>query len=200
MNVEVDELSAYVEDLPELAIHSKEIKELTETLFLVSDTEIEKVQKAFVFVRDKIAHSWDVQQNEVTKTSLEVLHAGHGICYAKANLLAAILRNETIPTGFCYQRLLLMDKETGKYCIHALNAVYLHSKKRWVKLDARGNKEGIQADFDGKVEKLAFVPNSEEDEYTYPTIYVKPNSQTMITLSEATNACEMYLKDLPEII
>ena len=114
MDVEVDELSAYVEDLPEWAIHSKGIKELTETLFLVSDTEIEKVQKAFVFVRDKIAHSRDIQQNEVTKTSLEVLHAGHGICYAKANLLAAILRHGTIPTGFCYQRLLLMDKETGK--------------------------------------------------------------------------------------
>ncbi len=56
----------------------------------------------------------------------------------------------------------------------------IYTQKKWIKLDTSGNKQGIQADFDGKVEQLAFVPKVEEDEYTYPTIYVKPNSQTIL--------------------
>lgn len=200
MTVEIADRNVYLEDLPELMIHSQEISALAEKLFQTNDSELEIVRKAFLFIRDEIAHSWDIQQTEVTKTSLDVLRARHGICYVKANLLAAILRQATIPTGFCYQRLLLFDKEAGKYCLHALNAVYLQTQQKWLKLDARGDKAGIVTDFDGETEYLAFVPNIADDEWTYATIYAKPHEKTMFALEEATNISEMYRKDLPESI
>lgn len=46
-----------------------------------------------------IKHSWDVQDKRVTKTAAEVLEQGVGICWAKSNLLAALLRANGIPAG-----------------------------------------------------------------------------------------------------
>jgi len=57
-------------------------------------------------------------------------------------LLAAILRGMDIPAGICYQKLTLYDKPEDGYCIHALNSVYLKDLGKWVRIDARGNKEG----------------------------------------------------------
>ena len=91
--------------------------------------------------------SWDIQSSRVTCKASDVLYYKEGICYAKANLLAALLRSQGIPTGFCYQRLMLFDTPDKGYCIHALNAVYLASINRWIRLDARGNKPGVKAEF-----------------------------------------------------
>ena len=68
-----------------------------------------------------------------------------GICWAKSNLFAALLRANNIPAGICYQRLTLGDTPDTGYCIHALNAVYIKSINKWIRLDARGNKNGINA-------------------------------------------------------
>jgi len=105
-------------------------------------TEIEKIRAAYAFVRDEIDHSWDIQSHKVTRTASEVLEAREGICYAKSNLLAALLRAQGIPTGFCYQRLTLGATPDTGYCLHALNAVYVRGLRRWIRLDARGNKSG----------------------------------------------------------
>jgi transglutaminase-like putative cysteine protease len=67
--------------------------------------ETERVRQAFEFVRDRIQHSWDLQSPRVTCRASEVLRSGEGLCYAKAHLLAALLRIQGIPTGLCYQRL-----------------------------------------------------------------------------------------------
>ena len=76
-------------------------------------------------MRDEIKHSWDVQDKRVTKSASDVLEQGVGICWAKANLLAALLRACGIPAGICYQRLTLGDVPETGFCIHALNAVYI---------------------------------------------------------------------------
>lgn len=81
----------------------------------------------------------------MTKSATEVLEQSVGICWEKANLLAALLRARGIPAGICYQRLTLSDVPEDGFCIHALNAVYIKSLNRWIRLDARGNKEGIDA-------------------------------------------------------
>ena len=107
-------------------------------------------------MRDEIKHSWDVQDKRVTKSATEALEQGVGICWAKANLLAALLRACGIPTGICYQRLTLGDVPETGFCIHALNAVYIKSLDRWIRLDARGNKSGVDAQFDLEQERLAF--------------------------------------------
>ncbi len=54
--------------------------------------EVNLVRAIYEFVRDEIKHSWDVQDKRVTKSATEVLKQGVGICWAKANLLAALLR------------------------------------------------------------------------------------------------------------
>lgn len=200
MKLESPNLEEYLIDLPELTIHSAEIKQLRDELFCSTNNDIEKIDRAFHFVRDEIDHSWDSQNPAVTRTALEVLRAGHGICFAKANLLAALLRGAGVPTGFCYQKLLLFDKEDGRYCIHALNAVFIASCNRWVRIDGRGNKLGIEAFFDLDHEHLAFQPDNDLGELDYPIIYTKPNSLTMSTLLHATNSLDMYVNNLPDSI
>src|SRR5699024_2729666 len=110
---------------------------------LILDNEVDTVKRTYHFVRDEIKHSWDIQDRRVTARASDVLQEKVGICWAKANLLAALLRANQIPAGICYQRLTLEDTPESGYCIHALNAVYLSSLKSWIRLDARGNKEGI---------------------------------------------------------
>ncbi|MEO1299659.1 MAG: transglutaminase-like domain-containing protein, partial [Cyanobacteria bacterium J06636_16] len=61
-------------------------------------------QACFEWVRDEIHHSVDYQLNPVTCRASEVLQHKTGYCYAKSHLLAALLRANHIPTGFCCQR------------------------------------------------------------------------------------------------
>ncbi|MBL0716467.1 MAG: transglutaminase family protein [Desulfosarcina sp.] len=70
---------------------------------------------------------------------------GTGYCYSKSHLLAALLRANDIPAGLCYQRLTVSDNKPP-FCIHGLNAVYLE-QHGWYRLDARGNKSGVTAEF-----------------------------------------------------
>ena len=64
--------------------------------------EISLIKAVYEFVRDEIKHSWDIQDKRVTKSATEVLEQGVGICWAKSNLLAALLRACGIPAGICY--------------------------------------------------------------------------------------------------
>src|SRR5690625_6613712 len=87
---------------------------------------------------------------------------------------------------------MLFDTPEKRYCIHALNAVFLKSINKWIRLDTRGNKEGIDAQFSIDEEKLAFTIQEELDEKDYPIIYVEPHYKTISTLEEHTDALEMY--------
>jgi hypothetical protein len=111
-------------------------------------------QACFEWVRDEIHHSFDYQMNPVTCKASDVLKFKTGYCYAKSHLLAALLRANGIPAGFCYQRLSLY--ENGEpYSLHGFNAVYLPSIG-WYRVDARGNKQGVNAQFIPPTEQLAF--------------------------------------------
>ena len=80
---------------------------------------------AYEYVRDMISHSADISADTVTCSASEVLKAGHGICFAKSHLLAAILRSKSVPAGFCYQKLILDDETAPVLIYHGLNGVYL---------------------------------------------------------------------------
>src|SRR5690625_5139848 len=86
----------YLAELNEVDYSNPVIQEKISELFNPSQTEIEKAKVAFEFVRDEIYHSWDIQGIQVTCNASEVLSKGEGICYAKSNLLAALLRAEGI--------------------------------------------------------------------------------------------------------
>lgn len=198
MRVESYKREDYLQDLPEICLYDPLLKKLSQKLFNNTKDEIEAIQKAFLYVRDQIDHSWDIQADEVTKTSVEVLKSGHGICYAKTNLLTGLLRSVGIPTGYCYQKLRLFDDEEKRYCIHALNAVYLETSGKWIRIDARGNKSGINAQFSLDKEQLAFEPNPKLGERDYNVIFTRPNRNTMLVLDKNNQALSMYENELPD--
>lgn len=197
---ESNDLLDYLNELEVVNYHHPLIQEKIAELFYSNQTEKEKVKIAFEFVRDCIDHSWDIQSEKVTCSASEVLAEGEGICYAKSNLLAALLRSQGIPTGFCYQRLMLFDTPEQGFCIHALNAVYLRSLGKWIRLDARGNKEGIDAQFSITQEKVAFDVQTNQGEIDYPMIYVEPHHKTLSALKAHTNALKMYKNHLPDSV
>ena len=134
-----------------------------------SDAEVAK--SCFEWVRDEIKHSGDYKLNPVTCRASDVLKQGTGYCYAKSHLLAALLRANKIPAGLCYQRLSIND-DGAPYSLHGLNAVYLKDFG-WYKIDARGNKDSVDAQFTPPHEQLAF-PINDENEIDFPEILAKP--------------------------
>ena len=157
--------------------------------------ETEYIKKAFAYVRDEIRHSWDYRLNPVTCNASEVLRYKTGYCYAKSHLLAALLRAREIPVGFCYQRL-SVEGSGPPYCLHGLNAVYLENHG-WYRMDARGNKEGINAEFTPPEECLAFAGTGEL-EMVLPEIWPDPLPQIVKVLKSYKTVEEVH-DNLPDI-
>ena len=156
----------------------------------------EQIARAcFEFVRDEIKHSWDFQTNPVTCKASDVLKYGTGYCYAKSHLLAALLRANKIPTGLCYQRLTIGDKPP--FCLHGLNAVYLKDHG-WYRIDARGNKEGVSAEFTPPIEQLAF-PIVSEGESDLPEIWTEPLPVIVDVLTQYLDFQDVA-NNLPDIL
>lgn len=150
---------------------SDNILEKAKTLSNGLSSDEDVARACFEFVRDDIKHSRDFQLNPVTCKASDVLTHGTGYCYAKSHLLAALLRANNIPAGLCYQRLTL-DNGQPPFCLHGLNAVYL-KEHGWYKIDPRGNKQGVDAQFIPPKEQLAFTIEH-EGESNLPNIYSEP--------------------------
>lgn len=132
-----------------------EVRDLAARMAEGASGPVEIARRCFEWVRDEIPHSYDHQLNPVTCTASEVLRHRTGYCYAKSHLLAALLRANGIPAGLCYQRLSL--NESGPpFCLHGLNAAHL-PETGWYRLDPRGNRAGLDAQFTPPVERLAFA-------------------------------------------
>jgi len=157
--------------------------------------EEEIAKRYFEFVRDEIRHSWDHRLNPVTCKASEVLIHGTGYCYAKSHLLAALLRANGIPAGLCYQRLTI-DGNEAPFCLHGLNAVYLR-QYGWYRIDARGNKPGVIADFCPPLEKLAF-PILNPLEQDLPGIWAEPLPAVVKALTENKTVEQVY-DHLPDV-
>ena len=124
------------------------VKEKAIELREESTNSMDYIKRAYLFVRDEIPHTWDVKKTIVSKTASEVLRNKTGICWTKSCLLAALLRANGIPAGISYQKLTRADEDDSEgYIIHALNTVYIKELNRWIRLDARGNKEKVHAEF-----------------------------------------------------
>ena len=160
-------LNEYLEKSKYVNYDDSNVRNMADRLRAESVDELSLVKNTYLFVRDEISHSWDVQDKRVTVSASDVLREGVGICWAKANLLAALLRANGIPAGFSYQRLTLGDTPDTGYCIHALNTVYIKSLNKWIRLDARGNKKNVYAQFALGQERLAFPVREELGEADY---------------------------------
>ncbi|MFP5393145.1 MAG: transglutaminase-like domain-containing protein [Gammaproteobacteria bacterium] len=160
-------------------------------------TQHELVRRCFEFVRDQVKHSRDYMLGPVTCKASDVLQHGTGYCYAKSHLLAALLRANGVPTALCYQRLSCGDKG-APYCLHGLNAVHLDGHG-WYRIDARGNKPGVDAQFVPPREQLAF-PIQDEHERDLPGLYAEALPQVVDVLTTCTTVDEVArnLPDLPQ--
>jgi transglutaminase-like putative cysteine protease len=158
-----------------------------------SPTEI--ARQCFEWVRDQIHHSVDYQLNPVTLVASDVLEARTGFCYAKSHLLVALCRANAIPAGLCYQRL-QMDAQAATYCLHGLVAVLL-PLHGWYRLDPRGNRPGINAQFTPPKEQLAFAieqPGEADFQAVYPDPL--PVVVTALQTAPSTDALACNLPDL----
>ncbi len=153
------------------------------------DPEIEFALRAFEFVRDEISHSNDAGRKELCLRASDVLDKRTGLCFGKSHLLCALLRASGIPAGLCYQYLRLDENDdSSPLILHGLNAVYFASLGRWIRLDARGNKEGVDAQFSLDEEKLAFQVRPGLGETDLPFIFPRPDLGVISVLKQFETA------------
>ena len=188
------DLSGYLQHSMIIDWQHGSIRDLSAELRSVNDTDGQFAEKAFLWVRDQVSHSWDRGQGPVTCIASDVLRFRTGFCYAKSHLLAALLRAGGVPAGLCYQRLRLED---GRYCLHGLNAVFLQ-EYGWYRIDPRGNKAGVHARFCPPVEALAYHSDG-EGERILPEILAFPleNVVTALTVNRTIEDLDAHLPDLP---
>ena len=197
LKLEFSNLDAYLESSDVINCKQIEICETAIQLSHAEPTEIAKAKRIYEFVRDQISHTFDIQGEIVTCTASEVLQYRQGIYFAKSHLLAAMLRSVGIPTGLCYQRLVCEQEQGPEFTLHGLNAIYLVSLDRWVRVDARGNKPGVQAELCLEKEMLAFPIRAELNETEYSIICAKPNTNVITALQNSTTGTEL-IQQLPD--
>lgn len=195
MQVIVPPLTAYLSSSYYIDFDHPHVAEKAQQLAREHGGEMELAKACFEFVRDDIQHSWDFRKNPVTCKASDVLVHGTGYCYAKSHLLAALLRANNIPAGLCYQRL-SVGTAGAPYCLHGLNAVYLNDFG-WYRVDARGNKPGVSAQFTPPQEQLAFAIK-ELQERDLPEIWAEPMPIVVATLERYSTVAEIY-ENLPDI-
>ena len=186
-------MQAYLSATDIIDWQNPNIQQLAQQLAESNPNAIAKA--CFEWVRDNIDHSSDYQKNPVTCRASEVLAHRTGYCFAKSHLLAGLLRANSIPTGFCYQRLSVFDNG-APYSLHGFNAVYL-DRYGWYRIDARGNKSGVNAQFTPPQEQLAFSINFPE-EIDYQHVLAEPLPQVVQALL-TYHTWDELLHNLPDL-
>jgi transglutaminase-like putative cysteine protease len=173
------------------------ILEVAQEISFKKTTEEAIAKACFEWVRDRIHHSVDYQMNPVTCRASDVLKYKTGYCFAKSHLLAALLRANQIPAGFCYQRLSI-DDQGAPYCLHGFNAVHL-PKFGWYRIDARGDRQGVRSQFTPPQEQLAYQVRLPE-EADFQSILTEPLLAVVDVLNSYQTWDEVlrHLPDLPQ--
>ncbi len=197
MYPEADDVSEYLVSDAIIDWESPAVREKALELTGSLSDEVAKARCLYEWVRDNISHTADAGLDIVTCRASEVLHHGTGICFAKSHLLAALLRAVNIPAGFCYQVLRLDPPVDNEPVLHGFNAIYLAILDKWIRVDARGNTNGINAQFNIKKEQLAFAMDPSADEFIYETIFAVPVESVVSRLKMYKTRSELWL-DLPQ--
>ncbi|MFQ4138197.1 transglutaminase-like domain-containing protein [Nodosilinea sp. PGN35] len=172
-----------------------EVLRLAQQLSSGRETPTAIAKACFEWVRDEIHHSVDCQMNPVTWRASDVLKHKTGYCFAKSHLLAALLRANQIPAGFCYQRLSI-DDQGAPYSLHGFNAIHL-PEFGWYRVDPRGNKAGVNAQFTPPREQLAYRTQI-SGEVDFQAILAEPLQIVVDALQSQTTWDDM-LRHLPDI-
>lgn len=103
---------------------------------------------------------------------------------------------DVIPGGQIGKGGIVIDKTASVLVYHGLNGVFVRELQRWIRLDARGNKNGVDAQFSLEKERLAFSIRSESGEYDGLVVYPKPGKNIVKALSVHKTRTELW-KNLP---
>lgn len=183
--------SAYLAGDPIVEVDHPAVRAVGRELRSGAESRVDFARRAFEWVRDTVAHSFDAGDSRVTLRASDVLEQRVGLCYAKSHLLAAILRGEGVPTALCYQRLVHGDG----HVLHGLVAVHLDGQ--WHRQDPRGNRADISAEFSLGAERLAFPVDPSLGEIDYPELYCAPAQVVVDALLDATDMLAVYDNGLP---
>ena len=167
------------------------IQDKHQELINQSEDETDYIKRCYLFVRDEISHSWDIKTEVVSRTASDVLKNKTGICWTKSCLLAALLRANQIPSGISYQLLTRADDTSEGHIIHALNTVYLKDLNKWIRLDARGNKEKVKAHFSIDEECLAYSIRAEFGEIDFHDNHTDLDDRLVKILEKCENISEI---------
>ncbi len=192
MALTVNHYKDYLKETDVIDYKNPDIMNLAKALQRDSENTVDLVKKCFEYVRDEIKHSADIDGKVVTCKASEVYRHKEGICYAKSHLLAALLRANNIPSGFAYQRLILDDTTAPYLILHGLNTVYLEPYNKWIRLDARGNKVGVNAQFSLAEEKLAFIVREDLGEEDIHTNFAEPDRNILNSLRSYRTVKELF--------
>ena len=107
-------------------------------------------------------------------------------------MLAALLRADGVSSGISYQYLTRVDEDESEgIIIHALNTVFISALNKWIRLDARGNKENVHADFSLEEERLAFPIRSHMGEIDFRDNNTDLDERLIRILQESRSVLEV---------
>ncbi|MGJ8656748.1 MAG: transglutaminase-like domain-containing protein [Akkermansiaceae bacterium] len=155
----------------------------------------EAIAKAcFEWVRDHVNHSGDIKSAGNANSASEVLKAGNAWCFGKSHLLVALLRANHIPAAFCYQR--VRKDDLGGFTLHGLVSIEL-PHHGWYRVDPRGNKQGVNAQFTPPHEQLAW-PTTSEGEIDFLEKFPEPQNVVCEWIPRNTSH-QQALDTLPDL-
>ncbi len=194
LHLESERLEDYLREIPPVVVFSTPlIQEKIRAISAEASEPEQRARLAFLVARDEVHHSFDTQNRTVTINAEDALEQQEGICFAKSHVLATLLRGMGIPTGFCYQRVLRKGTVESGYALHGLNAVHL-PEVGWFRLDPRGNKPGIDAQFSTTQERLAYPIREELGEVDYPNVFTKPLPAVIESMEDSKDSFELFFK------
>jgi ribosomal protein S18 acetylase RimI-like enzyme len=188
-------MQEYLQNSEIIDWQNPEILKLAKQLASKHQTTADIAKASFEWVRDRIHHSYDDRMNPVTCRASDVLKYRTGYCFAKSHLLAALLRANQIPAGLCYQRLSI-DDLGAPYSLHGFNAIFL-PEIGWYRVDPRGNRDDINAQFSPPHEQLAYKIKLPQ-EADFENIFPEPLPIVVNVLQEFTRWEEVW-HFLPDI-
>lgn len=183
---ERSEINDYLECTDIIDFDNPLIEEAAEQLTYGLKDSLSKARAIYYFVKDQIFHSFKISATSVPVTASEVLDTGHGICYAQAHLLAALMRISKIPTGLCYQ--ICYDQEDDRLIVHGFNAIYIKELEKWIRLDA--SREDTWQ-FNSETESPILLINNGIGEQDDNIIYSSPKKRIIKVLHTAQSVNEL---------
>jgi len=194
---ETTELARYLEDTEVVDWMTPAVEARAREVTAACASDAERVRACAAFVRRAVAHPQELPQASGPPTcrASAVLRAGHGLSFAQAHLLVALLRSRGIPAGFVYQRLRRPGTQGG-FVVRGLAAARWaegEGAPRWRMVDPAG--PGSPED-PPAIGAPAYRADGDAGEATDPRVVFRPLGAAVRVLEKAPDL-ESAVRALP---